>query len=221
MSVDRQDMQLTLRTRLETLAVLTTGSMSLEVTAATYVRTVGSFITDGFAPGMEVIGTGFAGANNNDASTVILVTALVLTVNRTLTVEADTAGRVLKVDLPSKRAWENIEFDPDQGDPYIEEQFIPGPSQQITVGTGGIVQVNPMYSVLFHIPQNVGIGAINRYINAVEVLFSPRTAMTLTNGDILRVRTDTGPFSGQTLKRKAGWVVAPVTIPLWLQTINP
>jgi hypothetical protein len=44
--------------------------------------------------------------------------------------------------------------------------------------------------------------------------------ITLPNGDVARVRGDTGPFASQFQNDLPGHVVAPVTIPLRLRTAN-
>lgn len=72
-----------------------TGSISLEATATGFVRTTGSFVTDGFTVGMPIWVTGFSGtaAGNNGAKTVAAVTATTLTVVETLTAAAAATGR--------------------------------------------------------------------------------------------------------------------------------
>jgi hypothetical protein len=56
---------LALRGRVLTLSVATTGTTSLAATATGYTRAAGSFVTDGFKPGMEVLAAGFATSGNN------------------------------------------------------------------------------------------------------------------------------------------------------------
>ena len=219
MAISWQQMQTALRTKLLTLEVCTTGSVSLSATATGYARTTGSFITDGFTPGMEVTGTGFSATANNTARTLTGVTALTLTCSGTV---AETAGtRTLKVVLPGDRAWENVEFTPTAGRPFIVEQLVPGSTTQFTAGANGWMEAQVLYSVQVHVPQKVGIGAANGYADALATLFSPRTTMTLTNGDTLRVRADTGPYRGQLISRDPGWATVPITVPLRLYTTNP
>ncbi len=64
----------------------TTLGESLTATAATkeYTRTVGSWLTEGFAVGQTVNFTGFANAQNNGPHTISAVTATILTVVETL-----------------------------------------------------------------------------------------------------------------------------------------
>ena len=91
---------------------------------------------------------------------------------------------------------------------------------QITVGDGGTIHATPMLVLDVSVPENVGEGAINAYRTALQKLLAPKVTMTLTNGDFLRVRTDTGPYAVQTMNLKSGWATTPVSFPLWLMTIN-
>lgn len=217
--IDYHDLQLSLRARAVTLSVVTTGSATLAATGSTFTRTTGSFLTDGFSVGMEVTGTGF-GATNNAEHVVTDVAALTLTVSGTLDTETASAGRTLSVGLPSRRAWENIGFDPTPGYPWAEEQFIPGPTRVPTVGDNGTIVAEPIYALRVHTPENTGIGAPNRYADALWAHFKPGTQVDLTNGDTAEVRRDTGPFRGQILRTLPGWVTVPVSFPLRLYTIN-
>jgi hypothetical protein len=49
--------------------------------------------------------------------------------------------------------------------------------------------------------------------------FTPGTQITF-GSQTARVRTDTGPFRGQILRRRAGFVSVPVTIPLEVWSAN-
>lgn len=122
--------------------------------------------------------------------------------------------------LPEYVGWENVELRRKEGESYVVEQYIPGPARQITVGRDGQLEVDPMYQVQVHVPEGEGYGTAAGYVDEIIALYAPGTAMTLDNGDILRVRTDTGPFRGQLQRADAGWVVVPVTIPCRLRTQN-
>lgn len=215
--IDHGQMITALRTRLLTLSVCTTGSVALAATATGYTRSAGSFLTDGFRVGMEVTATGFS-ANGSD--TITAVTATTMTINRARTTESAAAGRTLAVVLPALRGWENIETEPIVGEPHVVEQYVPGPTRLETVGSDGQVAARPMYAIHVHVPANTGNEAAVEYADALIRLFAPGATMTLTNGDVLRVRTDTGPFRGQLHRGDSGWVVVPVTIPCWLYTQN-
>ena len=71
-----------------------TGAMDLDnttdgVTVIPFQRATGSFITDGFTPGMTITSSGFTNAGNNGTWTVIAVTALTLTTTSTVGMVAE------------------------------------------------------------------------------------------------------------------------------------
>jgi hypothetical protein len=209
-------LQLALRARLLTLSLATTGSVSLSATATGYARTTGSFYADGFWPGQELATAGFA---SNGTRVITQVTPTMLTVSSPITPEAAAAGRTLSVGLPSSRAWENVTFTPVTGVPWVEEQYIPGPTVQSTMGPNGLLIAEPMVAVLTHCASDTGLTAA-RYADAVLTLFAPRQSIPLTNGDVLRVRGDVGPFVGQLQQSQPGFAVKPVTIPCRVYTPN-
>jgi hypothetical protein len=233
--IDHLDVQLTLRARATTLEVCTTGSTTLAATSTGYTRPVGSFVTDGFAPGMEITASGFATAANNGTGLVTNVTATVLSVtaytvaysggelvvsDRTLVAEGAGSGRTVLVGLPAMRAWENLVFDAHPGVPWIEEQYLPGPTVQRTIGPKGTIEMRPQYVLAVHVVEGSDIAASKRYVDALLNHFAPRTNLTLTNGDTVRVRLDASSFAGQMRRRRPGWASTPVTFPLRLFTVN-
>lgn len=217
--ISHYEYQLALRQLLLTLDVATTGSTTLEATATGYSRASGSFITDGFAVGMEVVGTGFSDSDNNEAKTITAVTATTLGCDG-CAVEAAGTGRTLSVGLPELRAWENIAFTPETGRPYVTEQYLPGPTLKETLGTFAELELRPMYVVTIYAVANRGLAAAAKYADALLALFAPGTTVTATNGDTLRVRNDVGPFRGQLLHDSPGWALIPVTIPLRVRSTN-
>lgn len=214
--IDEVAIQLALRSKLATLTVATTGTTTLAATTSGYTRAAGSFLDDGFAVGMEVTPTGFT---SNTPRVITAVSALSMTVNATLTAQAAAGGRSLTVGLPSQRAWENVAFQPTAGVPWVREEFLPGPTQQVTIGPGGDLEVTPMYAIHVNVKDDTGLTA-KRYVQALRVLFAPRTQIPLSNGDTIRVRGDTGPYAGQLLQSQPGFAVQPFTVPLRLRSPN-
>lgn len=226
---------LALRNRALTLASPTTGSTSLSVTTTGYARAAGSFITDGFAVGMEIAASGFTTAANNGAGVVTAVAAGTLTVDaytvtlgvtgytaasRTLATEAADVGRTISVGLPAMRAWENSVFVPVAGKPYVEEDYLPGPAEQITLGPLGEIEVLPQYILKLYGLAGKGITPLYKASDALLALFAPRTALTLSTGDVLRVRTNPAPYRSQLLPSEPGWSVVVVTVPLRAESAN-
>lgn len=216
--IDHYAIQLAARARLMGLVVCTSGATTLGASAKTFTRSAGSFLDDGFSGGMEVHGVGFSSANNEPA-VIERVEALALTVTRNLSDQSAAADRQLVVSLPSQRRWENKELKPTAGVPYVREQYIPGPSNQRGAGEGGMLELWPMYAVHVCVPEDTGMGAPARYADAVLNLFPHRLAIPV-GADTLRVRTDTGPYSGQKMPGEPGWTTIPVTIPFRLMTAN-
>ncbi|CDH43850.1 phage tail tube protein [Candidatus Contendibacter odensensis] len=73
----------------------TTGAQTLASTTSTFTRATGSFITDGFMPGDMVTVTGFVTGGNNGVTQVVSVSALVLTVAKTLVADVAAAARTI------------------------------------------------------------------------------------------------------------------------------
>ena len=217
--IDTFALQLALRTRALTLSVASCSGVNLSASGSVFTRASGSFLTDGFSAGMEVASTGFSAAANAGPFTIMDVAALTLTVDGDLTTEAAASGRTLTVGLPSRRAWENISFEPTTNSPWIEEQLIPAGTRQISVGPYGTLETRVLYSLHVHALEDTGIGAPTRYADALLTLFTPRTQITF-GSDTARVRTDTGPYRGQLLRRRPGYATVPVTFPLEIWSAN-
>lgn len=209
------------RARAKTLSVCTTGSISMSATASGYVRAAGSFLTDGFAVGMELAASSFSKAANNGAKPITAISADGRTISCPGCVaEASAAGRVLAVGLPLTRRYMNVGVDTEQGVPYVDEQYIPGPSKVVTLGPFGEIELTPMYSMAFSVPEGTGEEAASAYQTAFLTLFAPKTAMALSSGEALRVRSDVSPFPSQLLRGEPGFAVQTATIPLWIRTPN-
>lgn len=224
-----------LRTRALTLSVCTTGSTSLSVTTTGYARTAGSFITDNFVVGQEIAASGFTTAANNGQGVITAVSALALTVDaytvtaaptgytvaaRVLAVEAAAGGRTISVGLPAMRAWENTVFTPVAGKPFVEEDYLPGPVAQVTLGPLGQVETLPQYILKIYGLSGKGTAALYKWADALLLLFTPRLALALSTGDVLTVGTQPAPYRGQILPGETGWSVVTVTIPLRARSAN-
>lgn len=218
--IDHGQMHQKMRDYLLTLSVCTTGSITMSVTTDGYARATGSFVTDGLAAGMELVASGFSKAANNGTKTIIEVSAQLVRVAGAVA-EASGSGRTLAVGLPAGRALENMVFDPPDGIPWVEEQYIPGPQYLYGISALSRHFVEPMYNVKVHVPSDVGTRAAHAYATALLNLFPPSLVLTaLPNGDVLKVRGDVGPSRGQLLHSLPGFVVVPITIPFRLSSVN-
>jgi hypothetical protein len=217
-SFNHTAMQLALRAYAKTLLVSTTGAIQLSATATGYARAAGSFVADGFAVGMELSASGFTNPANNGAKMCTGVSPLAITCAGCV---AEVAGaRTLTVGLPTDIQKQNIKYVPTPGKTYVVEQYIPGPSTQKTLGPLGELELTPMYSLQMNVPAETGELAANRYIDALQTLFTPRTVITLPSGEVLRVRTDTGPYPSQLMPGLPGFAVQTLTVPFWSRTPN-
>ena len=210
---------LALRNLALSLAVATTGSTSLSATATGYARTAGSFVTDGFKVGLDLTGAGFAVAGNNGAHVITAVTALTISCAGTA-VDAVAAGRTLSVGLPTMQALTNVDFTPVTGRPYVEESYTPGPAGQVTLGPLGQVELFPMYTLNLYGISNTGISGLMATVDALLLLFAPRTTLVLSSGDVVRVRTQPAPYASPVMQASPGWAMCAVTIPCWVRTAN-
>lgn len=223
--------RLALRTKLLTLAVCSTGSMSLSATATGFHRASGSFITDGFVPGMWFTRTGFS-VNTPGVITAVTATDLAVTLyaiaftngvqsvtSPAVAVETAASGRTITVGLP-RQAWENVAFTPIAGVPYVREDFVPGPSEKVTYGPTGIVEWLPLFEPQIHVASGTGSDASDLYTGALLALFAPGTPITVSGASVV-VRGKPAPYSGQLLQSEPGFAVTPVTVPLRLRTRNP
>lgn len=207
-----------LRTQALTLSVCTTGATTLTATTGGYSRADGgSFLTDGFAVGMEITPTGFA-ANTVDVLTG--VTATTLTTRNARAAETGAAGRTIAVGLPALRAWENVDFTPTAGRWFVDEDYLPGPAEQITLGALGAIETLPQYVLKLYGTANAGASALYKVADALLALFAPRRTLTLSTGDTIAVRTSPAPYRGQLLPAESGWSLIAVTVPLRSRSAN-
>lgn len=200
------------------LLVAIAGPTELAATATGWARAAGSFLADGFGPGMEVTPSGFAA---NPVRVIRSVTAGEIRVDGSapIAVEAAAGGRTLAVKMPSRGAWENVEFKPTVWAPSVEEQYIPGPTSQETLGPGGDLEHRPTVVYILRVPANTGLSGA-RYADAFLALFPPRLKLPLPDGNTLMVRADHAPYAGQLLPAEPGFAAIPVTVPCRLRTSN-
>jgi len=206
-----------LRQRLQNTVVAETGTGTFGSTGTGFIRLTGSFVDDGFAPGMEVVATGFA-----DAGPFVIsnVEATQITIRETNRAEITDSGRSLSVGIPSLVAWENKKFTPVDNRWYLEEDFVPGPTFQVTVGLFAELEHRMQYVLKLYGLAGEGIKALYSVSEAILAQFPPRLALTMSDGTLLRVRSNPAPTRGQVLPQEAGRAVIVVDIPLFARTDN-
>lgn len=208
-----------IRARLLTLSVLSPSATDLSAVAAGYERLAGSFLDEGFAPGMELDALGFGLAENNGKAIVTGVEALRLHILGGRTPEASAPGRTLAVGFPSRRYWENRDYVPEQDYPYTEEDYLPGGAPVMRgLTAGGQVESYPVYTLKLYLPDSVGTLAYDTYAYRLKLLFPAGFAFSLSDGSKAHVRTDMLPQSGPFKPDKAGWAVGAITVNFWTQS---
>lgn len=123
--------------------------------------------------------------------------------------------------LPAARAWENAEFTPVAGVPYVEEEYLPGGRDQRGCGKGGRMEFLPTYVVFVHHPANTKLAA-RKSADAVLLHFPPGLVLPLGSPppDKLNVRQKPAPYARPTQPSAPGFVTIPVVIPLRVYTSN-
>ncbi len=211
---------LALRNRALSLSVCTTGSTTLSATTTGYARTTGSFLTDGFAVGMEVTPTGFVA---NTIDTIIGVSTLTLTTKAARTAESAASGRSIAVGLPALRAWENTDFSPVTGRHFVEEDYVPAAPFVVSFPPQGATRdERGLYVLRWYGLSNTSVAGLRKSVDALLALFTPGTTLT-AGSNTVRIRgmtNDPGPYAGQLLPQAGGWSVITLTIPWRSFTTN-
>lgn len=214
MSADLLAVHLALRNRALSLVVATTGPTNLSATATGYHRADGSFVTDGFLKGMEIVPAGFLA---NTARVIHDVTATDITTTTAPAVDAVAGGRSLSVGIPSLRAFENVSLTPESGRPYFEEDFVPATISLLTLpAQGGTVQENGLYVPKWYGLSGVGISALRKSVDALKALFAPGTLITAGAHTVRIGEAQTG----QIIPLTSGWSALTLPIPWWVLSRN-
>lgn len=218
--VDKTAVLLALRNRALTLSVAATGSTTLAATTTGYTRSSGSFITDDFQVGQEVTPAGFA---TNTVRVITRVEALTLTVDTVggaLTAESAAGSRSLTVTLPAIRGWDNVTVTPVAGRPYLEEDFVPGTSELISIPyNGGAMEETGLYVLKWYGLANKGSAGIRKCVDDLMLLFAPGTSLT-AGSDVVWIRDDIGPATSQIVPQGTDRAVCALTIPWRAYTTN-
>lgn len=191
------------------LVVATTGSVTIGTDTAGYTRAAGSFITDGFAAGMEVAGTGFPGSVGA-AAMIETVSAAAMTITGGRTVAAPAGSRTLSVGLPADRRWQGTQTPittVTATRPAFLDQWVPG----ITADSGAIIDTG-FYVLTWNGLSNKGIVAMFRQMQALRDLFPPGYSVFV--GDwLLRVTGDPAPSFSAPITTINGYDTMSLRIP--------
>jgi len=212
-----------LRNRARSLVVATTGSMSLAQTTTGFSRASGSFVTDGFVAGMELVPAGF--------STIVVgiitdVQALTMAVTGTRAAIAAAGSRSLTVGLPTLRAFENQIFTPDPLRPYVVEEYSPSTSEMVGYpDAGSTIKETGDYFLTWHgltaagaITGGFGAAALRQCVDALKLLFAPGTIL-VAGAHTVRVRRNPAPQTGQIIPLATGAALQ-LKVPWWALSPN-
>lgn len=213
--IDHGAVHLACRAHLLTLSVCTTGTTNLSSTTTGYARASGSFLTDGFRVGMEVTPSGFT---TTASMTIRAVDELSMTVDGTVVAQGAAGGRSLSVGLPTVRAWENVEAEPVTGQPWIEEQYLPGGAARVTMGQMGDLEGTPVYAIAVRTALGIGTAALRGYTDALITHFAPDTPLTIADGT-LTVRGQPVPAATPATRGET-WLASQVSVALRYRTTN-
>lgn len=216
--VNQRLLQTAIRSRAESLVVATTGSASLSATGAGYARTTGSFVTDGFVVGMELVPTGFA---QTTPGVVTAVSATLLTIDGGRTAQAASSGRSLAVGLPTLRVYQNRKLAPTNLRVYVTEELVQGATgvKTLFARSGRFQEEWLSFWTLYGIA-GTGDDAMLAWVDAFKRLFTAGTRFTLSDGNTADVRRDVTVKNGQILPVDGGWARCTITIPLIGSTTN-
>lgn len=203
------------RTRLLTLVVATTGTTTLAATTTGFTRLAGSFITDGFAAGMEIVPAGFT--SNTPAIIQSVVDATHITIEGTRAAQVSDSGRSLTVGLPLDRRWQGTQTPATTAPatrPMIVEQWVPG----LSADDGGIVDTG-FYVITWNGLSNRGVKAMFAEMQAVRNLFPPGYTFSV-QGTLIRVTGNPAPSFTTPVTLDNGYESSTLSIPWRIMTTS-
>lgn len=168
--------------------------VSVSLANGVFTRASGSWLTAGFAPGMEVTVSGFTGSPLYGVVDTVSALALKLGISGSQTV---AGGGQFTVALPQGRAWEADTFFPTDGRPYVAESVRAASSRLRSVANtagGGTIEHIIQCSATFFYPKNKGTRALERMAGACMALFAPATRLTRSTDSALVQNVERSPL---------------------------
>lgn len=215
-------MQLAFRDQLLDSVAATTGTTSIAATASTFTRAAGSFVTDGFEVGMEVLAAGFTGGNNGyKIVTSVAAGTLGVTSSVAMATEAAGGNESVVCGIPEGRAWDNSLFTPTTGRWYIEEDLVPsGHTVPTFPKVSAYAENRGLYVLRVFGLSGKGVYAIRRVASAILAQFTPGTGFTLSDSTNVRIPSENGPTAGQITPVDGGWSYVLIEIPYLANSLN-
>lgn len=201
-----------------TFVAADTGSLTLGLTTTAITRSTGSFLADGFKPGMEVQVSGYPFAIG--PFVLKSVTALELTPNDAseLSLQSPASGRRVLCPWLAQSAWENWTFAPDEARPYVRERLMPQEQFRLSLGPKARVQVGGSWLLDFFFPASIrGTAGPDAYVDSLaENHFYPGVSLVRNNQQVLVVNSTR---SGGRVS--AGWYMIPFILRFKTHFITP
>jgi len=113
---------------------------------------------------------------------------------------ADTIG------VPSI-AWENVNFTPTTGTPYIKPMFQPTSRRPAVMGLNPQQRIQGIFTILCYYPENAGPGASQSLVDTLVDRFDATTDVTLSGTTVSLDYAEQNPSYSN-----APWYVTPVTV---------
>ncbi len=211
-------MQLAARAHLLETVIATTGSTTLAATANGYTRAAGSFIADGFVPGLEIEREGFS-SNVIDIITWVSDDGDEIRTANSHAVQVAGAGRSL-IAIPPRAIHYGARkpTDVDVAVPYWHERWLGGPSRSRSTFFRGAplrTTTDALYEINLYGRVNDEDIAVTRPADAIFGHFNPSsTALDIGTGEAMTVRTSPLPMIGQPGRDADGRPTIQVTISL-------
>lgn len=204
-----------IRTRIQSVVKAQSGALSLTSAGSVITRASGSFITNGFGVGDEVMVAGFTPVTPNGRAMISAVTALTMTLDRTLGTASAAAGTIT-AGTPQGRHWEGFSYAPSVGQPFFVENMLTPDSSVRALGSDGLIEhrIEGVFTLVY--PAGQGTKPIESMAGAFLKHFKPGTGLTYgtTTGIVFGVRRASG------LVQQPDWLRLVITASITAYTVN-
>jgi hypothetical protein len=130
-------------------------------------------------------------------------------------IRAAFTAKLLTLSPMPSIAWENVEYTPTPGIPYLMPFLLPGEPVQAELGQAGQNRHVGIYQVSVYSPSGKGVGDISTLRDKVIDLFKRGTVLTYSATSLTIQKSFGGPTMQET-----DWIHLPVTIRYMLLAPN-
>lgn len=216
--VNHEALLTALRTALDAVVAVTTGTLTnVSVVAPDTVRRAsGSFVTDGFVAGSEVLASGFSAASAANGSFLVLdVQALTMKLrplsDATFVSTAAGASVTLRAKVPAWRAFEGYRIEkPTALRPWVRDAWRPVTAQRTTLSLPARVKEEGIYLLDLFYPSGFGTAAVHQMGLAIREALHPGVNLT-AGSDRLSLMS----IKPEPLLKDESWIQLPLTVQWW------